>query len=695
MTQPNPYVPAYDFSAFQALSPADPLPADKLDIELVSIQTAIQQLVTNIGFVQRDDLALKNLIVTPESLSAATLNLMALTSYTIQGNWVTATAYNPSDVVTESSSTYVCAEAHTSGVFATDLAAAKWVAIASTSASESGSFNVTGGTPPENGIYLSAANVLGLAARSLKAVEVTAEASSVNYLRLNATATGVAPRIEAKGSDTNVSLALWSQGTSPITLHTNAGAQIQFSISHTASAVNYFRTTGAITGSGPLMQVVGSDTNIDALWEAKGSGSHKFYNDAGALLALEIGYVASADNYLKIIPGSSVSDVIFSLLGTSTNVSMEVQGKGNGGLILGVTNADFGLGGGPSNMRPLIIGPLAIDTNDGTTGWAGATISLPAGVGNQSFNGSVGLQFVKGTLGSNASVTNASGIDITGLAISGNVSASNVYGVYVRADSVSGSSASFSNSIGFRVDMLTAASAASITSAFGFYAKPPVLVGASGMTNSYPLYVPTISLTGGSTLTNSYGLYVSNISASGVTTGSGIFIAAQSGGTTNNAINYNNLFVVDEKGFTRDGGRSRCTTQFDATSGDTGATLTDVVGMTATVLAAGVYRIRAALSTVSTTNSGIKVAIGGTATATAFSCTTFNYNTATINAVDTVTTIGNAMGAATAVATDVLVEGYITVNAAGTLTLQAAQNASHADTTSVKVGSTLFIERVA
>jgi len=42
--------------------------------------------------------------------------------------WVTGTAYIVDDVVTNSSTTYICLVAHTSGVFATDLAASKWVA---------------------------------------------------------------------------------------------------------------------------------------------------------------------------------------------------------------------------------------------------------------------------------------------------------------------------------------------------------------------------------------------------------------------------------------------------------------------------------------------------------------------------------------------------------------------------------------
>lgn len=43
-----------------------------------------------------------------------------------EGAWVTSTAYQLQDIVTSGGSSYVCVVAHTSGTFATDLAAGKW-----------------------------------------------------------------------------------------------------------------------------------------------------------------------------------------------------------------------------------------------------------------------------------------------------------------------------------------------------------------------------------------------------------------------------------------------------------------------------------------------------------------------------------------------------------------------------------------
>ncbi len=136
---------------------------------------------------------------------------------------------------------------------------------------------------------------------------------------------------------------------------------------------------------------------------------------------------------------------------------------------------------------------------------------------------------------------------------------------------------------------------------------------------------------------------------------------------------------------------ARCTAQVDFTSN---TTLTNITGLSVNVLAAGVYAFRAYIVGTATANGGAKFAIGGTATATSISYTAAHNNNATTNARTTVTTLGSAAGAATAVFTAGMIEGTIVVNAAGTLTVQAAQNASHADTTSIYVNSNFIVTRI-
>lgn len=60
-----------------------------------------------------------------------------------EGPWLTATSYSVDDAVSNGGSSYICIEAHTSGTFATDLAASKWELLA-----QKGDTGATGDTGP-------------------------------------------------------------------------------------------------------------------------------------------------------------------------------------------------------------------------------------------------------------------------------------------------------------------------------------------------------------------------------------------------------------------------------------------------------------------------------------------------------------------------------------------------------------------
>jgi hypothetical protein len=132
------------------------------------------------------------------------------------------------------------------------------------------------------------------------------------------------------------------------------------------------------------------------------------------------------------------------------------------------------------------------------------------------------------------------------------------------------------------------------------------------------------------------------------------------------------------------------TTQFNAVTGTTGATLTNLVGLTGFAVQAGaVYTFELNLSGVSTANCGLKIG--------------FKYTTATLAALESVsqgftasavacqhttsTTDQAALFGQTAAVIAVRIVGRITVTTAGTLAIQAAQNAAHADTSSIYIGS--------
>lgn len=134
MAQPTAYVPAYDFSSFQSTSPTAPLPGDKVDDEFAALKLTTDEIRTNLAILQRDDGALAAGVCAATSFATDALAVMA-GSWTPRGDWVTLTAYAASDVVEESSNIYVCLTAHTSGTFATDLAANKWMLFSAAAAS--------------------------------------------------------------------------------------------------------------------------------------------------------------------------------------------------------------------------------------------------------------------------------------------------------------------------------------------------------------------------------------------------------------------------------------------------------------------------------------------------------------------------------------------------------------------------------
>lgn len=138
-------------------------------------------------------------------------------------------------------------------------------------------------------------------------------------------------------------------------------------------------------------------------------------------------------------------------------------------------------------------------------------------------------------------------------------------------------------------------------------------------------------------------------------------------------------------------GNAICTSTLTKTSD---IALANITGLSVPVTASGKYNFRAHLTGAADASGGIKVAVGGTATAMSITATAWNWNGSTINAVSTATALATAIGGATAAYTDVIIEGSIVVNTVGTLTIQAAQNASFGTPTTVLVNSNFTVSRV-
>lgn len=101
-----------------------------LDAELDAVALTTNGIRTNLSLNQRDDGEIRDGRVKLHTLAPDVLAYLQAIAGVFRGAWVTTTAYAYKDVVTQSSNTYVCVVAHTSGTFATDLAAFKWMLLA-------------------------------------------------------------------------------------------------------------------------------------------------------------------------------------------------------------------------------------------------------------------------------------------------------------------------------------------------------------------------------------------------------------------------------------------------------------------------------------------------------------------------------------------------------------------------------------
>lgn len=120
MSQPTAYAPVHAFITDQSVLPD--FPGQELDVEFAAVEETTDQIRTNLALIQRDDGALKNGVVTFDSLSS-TLQTAGLAPLT---QWATSTRYDVPQAVLFGSKLYQVAAGHTSGVFATDLAAGDW-----------------------------------------------------------------------------------------------------------------------------------------------------------------------------------------------------------------------------------------------------------------------------------------------------------------------------------------------------------------------------------------------------------------------------------------------------------------------------------------------------------------------------------------------------------------------------------------
>lgn len=204
-------------------------------------------------------------------------------------------------------------------------------------------------------ISTGAAVALSLLTSGGKQVEIAHVASAVNYLSLRGSTAGNAPQINVFGTDTNVSLSLFSKGTGGFNFATGGGTQV--SILDTAAAVNSVQLRGGPTTIAPFINFTGSDATVAGTIFWKGSAALTFYSNSQAAAAPQFrirGDATTAANFFDVFGQPAGTAPILRAEGSDTNIGVAIFSKGTGTL-------QFGTGQGARNV--LILPDTASSVN--------------------------------------------------------------------------------------------------------------------------------------------------------------------------------------------------------------------------------------------------------------------------------------------------------------------------------------------
>jgi hypothetical protein len=167
---------------------------------------------------------------------------------------------------------------------------------------------------------------LGGSAIGNESLRLTTVASAVNRLVGKGAATGVAPSFSVDGTDANVGLELWTKGTGTLRLGTNTNLPV-LDLLHAASAVNYWSMTGAATGAAVTIKPLGTDANIAANYESKGTAS--LFLRTGGGTQVEVRNVTGVGNRI-LLEGNTTGRVFYGAEGAEANIGLTLRPKGSG-----------------------------------------------------------------------------------------------------------------------------------------------------------------------------------------------------------------------------------------------------------------------------------------------------------------------------------------------------------------------------
>jgi hypothetical protein len=180
--------------------------------------------------------------------------------------------------------------------------------------------------------------------------------TAIDYVTLTGAGAGGNPNVSVGGSTANSNLRVASKGSGAVIFLTNgAYGNLQLSVAHTASAVNYVQVTGAATSGTPIISAQGSDASIPLQLRSKGTFNIGFANSSG-----NQGFVVSptgSANYLQATSSNTTVAPSLAAAGSDTNIDLALTPKGTGNVRFGTYTA---------NMALVVQGYIEIKDSGGT-----------------------------------------------------------------------------------------------------------------------------------------------------------------------------------------------------------------------------------------------------------------------------------------------------------------------------------------
>lgn len=167
-------------------------------------------------------------------------------------------------------------------------------------------------------------------------ISFTETTNAVNYVDLANAATGNAPVLSCLGDDTNIGMTLKTKGTGNLTISNGSETMVLVNGSAQPEYLKIYNDSlpGGGAQEGVCLQVIGTGTAPALAFQTSTNGNFYFYNSA-AEECLRVTTNSGSVNLLSLQPADTGVDPVIQAVGSDTDVGIKLAVQGSGTIVLG------------------------------------------------------------------------------------------------------------------------------------------------------------------------------------------------------------------------------------------------------------------------------------------------------------------------------------------------------------------------